>query len=118
MIIIYTIENNQFIASLEDSQGFKTHFGPCSSKIILITRIYEYFQKTNKGRFKIIQQPWESLMINGIDYGKQLYEASLKVKKSIEAGEYLRMHIELQKNLGLVLLNPLKDPLEYFITYN
>lgn len=112
MIIIYTIENNQFIANFKDKQGFKTHFGPYPSKIILITRIYEYFQKTNKGRFKLIQQPWESLMIDGIDYGKQLYEASKKIEIDINVKDFLRMNIEWQKTLGIMLINPFKEHVE------
>ena len=47
MIVIYKKENNKFVASLEDSQGFKTNFGPYPRKIDMILSIYEYFKNMN-----------------------------------------------------------------------
>jgi hypothetical protein len=53
MIVLYKKENNQFTASFEDSQGFKTHFGPYPTKTKMVISISDYFKQINSGVFKI-----------------------------------------------------------------
>jgi len=62
MIVLYKKENNQFTASFEDSQGFKTHFGPYPTKTKMVISISDYFRNTNKGHFEIRLQSLIELM--------------------------------------------------------
>jgi hypothetical protein len=108
MIVLYKKENNQFTASFEDSQGFKTHFGPYPIKLSMILCVHEHFKYSKKEKPIIIEQPWESLMINGIDYGKKLYDVAKRLRREVYMLS-IQEYMDAWKNCGLILYNPMDD---------
>jgi len=106
MTVLYKKENNQFTASFEDSQGFKTHFGPYPIKLSMILCVHEHFRNSKKQIPIISKQPWESLIINGVDYGKQLYD----LKSKIDTSHWYQF--QMIKDYGLWLINPLAERVE------
>jgi len=110
MTVIYKKRNNQFIASYTDRQGYKTNFGPYPIKLSMILAVHEHFNQAKKQVPEIMEQPWKSLMINDIDYGKLLYDVSLKIEREREQKEWLQYSHDLMKNKGVFLINPLDNP--------